>query len=63
MSESYIQLASTATNNRSATVQIICDSTTNEPRRLVVNDGYKTATVILDEVAVRRIVDALTGAE
>ena len=49
--------------NRSATVQVVCDSTTNEPRRLVVSDGYKTATVMLDEVTVRRIVDALTGAE
>lgn len=63
MSESYLQLVSTTTNNRSATVQVVCDSTTNEPRRLVVNDGYKTATVMLDEVTVRRIVDALTGAE
>lgn len=63
MSESYVQLVSTANSNRSATVQIIRDSTTNEPRRLVVNDGYKTATVILDEVAVCRIVDALTSAE
>lgn len=49
--------------NRSATVQVVCNSTTNEPRRLVVSDGYKTATVMLDEVTVRRIVDALTGAE
>ena len=55
--------ARSSLTNRSATVQVIRDSTTNEPRRLVVSDGYKTATVILDEATVRQIVDALTGVE
>lgn len=55
--------AQNSVTGRAATVQVACNPTTHEPRRLVVDDGYETASVRLDEATVRRIVGALTGAE
>ena len=53
--------AKSSLNNHTATVQVVCDSTTREPRRLVIDDGCETVSVRLDKTTVRNIVEALIG--